>query len=84
MRPILLAGALFLATLPVKADILAKCEKLSFFNICKIEMGQDAILLVDGAGGERIDVNCITGHWTSKGPNTQEFVEKIITLYCNY
>ena len=55
------------------------------YNLCKIETGRSSILLVDGAyGGEAIDVDCDTGKWTANGPNTTEFVEEIVSLYCNY
>lgn len=85
MRPLLLAGVLLLSTLSVQAAPVVKCGKLSMYNLCKIETGRSSILLVDGAyGGEAIDVDCDTGKWTANGPNTTEFVEEIVSLYCNY
>ena len=45
-------------------------------------MTEDIILIIGPEGGERITVSCETGKWHSNGPNTQEFVQSTVTVYC--
>ncbi len=83
MRPLLLAGALLLATLPAQAQTRVVCGSMLDYRACITDTaGADTVLVMGPAGGERITVECGVD-WSANGPNTQEFVESIVNFYCN-
>ena len=85
MRPLLLAGALLLSTLPAHAEnVRVRCGEFTGMDYCVTDtMNEDTILILGPEGGERINVDCATGGWKANGPNSQEFVENIINHYCS-
>ena len=83
MRPLLLAGALLLATLPTQASTRVVCGPMLGYSACITDTADvDRILVMGPEGGERITVRCGVD-WSANGPNTQEFVESIVTSFCN-
>ncbi len=86
MRPLLLAGALLLATLPAQAQTRVVCGSMLDYKACITDNtnGSDTVLVMGPAGGERITVECHNNQaWTANGPNTQEFVQSVVNFYCN-
>ena len=82
MRPLLLAGALLLVTLPAQASTRVVCGPMLGYHACiEDTMEVDRILVMGPDGGERITVRCGEG-WKAHGPNTQTFVESIVNNYC--
>ena len=83
MRPLLLAGVLLLSTLPAQAQTRVVCGPMLGHNACLTDTsGTDTVLVLGPEGGERITIDC-DGQWNSHGPNTQEFVQSIVSYYCN-
>ena len=83
MRPLLLAGVLLLSTLPAYAEVRVKCGQVRGMDFCVTDtLEEDTILILGPKGGERINVNCTTGEWRANGPNSQQFVESTVNLYC--
>ena len=83
MRPLLLAGALLLVTLPAQASTRVVCGSMLGYNACITDNEVvDTVLVMGPEGGERITVECGVD-WSANGPNTQEFVESIVNSFCN-
>jgi hypothetical protein len=73
-----------LSTLPAQAQTRVVCGAMLGHNACLTDNteGTDTILVMGPEGGERITVDC-RGSWDAHGPNTQEFVQSIVSNYCN-
>ena len=85
MRPLLLAGALLLVTLPSQARITTRvvCGPMVGHYACVTDNEViDRILIIGPDGGERITVEC-GAEWAANGPNSQEFVQSVVNSYCN-
>ena len=84
MRPLLLAGVLLLSTLPAQAQTRVSCGVINGMDYCLTDtLEEDIVLIIGPKGGERITIDCNSGAWRSKGPNTQEFVQSTVNTYCN-
>lgn len=85
MRSLLLAGVLILSTLPAQAQTRVVCGEILGYDACITDTAQvDRVLVLGPEGGERISVHCEdNGTWSAHGPNSQEFVESIVNVYCN-
>ena len=84
MRPLLLAGVLLLSTLPAQAQTRVACGVVNGMDYCLTDTeNKDIVLIIGPEGGERITIDCVENTWNSHGPNTQEFVQTSVDLYCS-
>jgi hypothetical protein len=84
MRPLLLAGVLLLSTLPAQAQTRVDCGVINGMDYCLTDtVDEDIVLIIGPEGGERITIDCVTRKWKANGPNTQEFVQNTVNLYCS-
>ena len=82
MRPLLLAGALLLSTLPAQSQTRVVCGYKYGYRTCITDTDTvDMVLVLGPQGGERITIDC-DGEWSAHGPNTQEFVQSIVYSHC--
>ena len=85
MRSLLLAGALLLSAIPAQAEqVRVTCGNADNYTWCLTDrVDDDIILLMTPQGGERITVNCDEGVWESYGYNDQQFIQDVVTSFCN-